>query len=336
MKRLILRSGAVGALVLVQFFAGFGGPVLADGHVVTQAQMDAAQACPRDMRGDDPVVCACNAGMDTGSVWGSGPYTGDSAVCAAAAHAGALEAGVGVVVLLPMGAQDGFAASERNGISTSKWNSYGSSFSVFAAQLDVAAISGDVESCPGTLPSDADSLMCACDAGDISRSVWGTGTYTADSDICSAAAHAGALASGSVIVVTATEGLESYTGSEANGVTTRDWRSYGRSITIAALAAGDSAALETCSRLPSGVDRYSCSCGAEDGTRGSIYGAGPYTADSDICTAARHDGALGRQGADVTVLRIGGLESYGAAEMNGITPTAWGRYSESIVFDRNN
>lgn len=333
MKRLILRVGAVGALIL----ALFGGPVLADGHTVTQGEIDAAQVCPSDMRGDEPVICACNAGMDAGSVWGSGPYTGDSAVCAAAAHAGALEAGVGVVVLLPMGPQDGFAASERNGVSTSKWGGYGSSYAVFAAQLEIAGLPGDVDRCPATMPTGADSLTCACDSDVVSRSVWGTGTYTADSDICSAATHAGALANGPVIVVTATDGQDSYTGSEANGVTTRDWRAYGRSVIVASLMdTGTVTALESCSRLPSGVDRYSCSCGADDGTRGSIYGSGPYTADSDICTAARHDGALTREAANVTVLRIGGLDTYGASERNGIMPTAWGRYSGSIVFDRNN
>lgn len=324
------------------------GAAFADGHAVTQSEMDAAEACPRTSSGSDRLVCACNAGQNTGSIWGDGPYTGDSATCAAATHAGALEAGVGVVVLIPMGRQDEFPASTENGVTSSSWGSWDRSFDVVRAQVQAgqpvavefsAAALAKARSCPATIGSET-QVLCACPADAPARSVWGSGPYTGDSNLCTAAIHAGIIGQGGgLIAATAVDGQDVYTGSDANGVMTRDWGRYGTSVAISAAIEEGTAIASTdiaaCGVLPAGLDRYSCSCPADDGTRAAIYGAGPYTADSDICTAARHDGAVAREGGIVTVLRIGGLEAYGRTDRNGITPNSWGRYASSIVFDRN-
>ena len=256
-----------------------------------------------------------------------------------------------MVVILPMGDQASFTGTTQNGVSTSNWGSYGTSFDVVRAQVQTASAQlkpqfSDAElaaagACPGTLPIDQTSLLCACPADPAVRSVWGSGPYTADSDICSAALHAGAMGAGGGMVFTiATAGQDSYSGTSANGVTTRDWRAYGRSIAVSS-ATGDStggpslSVLEDCSTLPTGLDVYSCFCPANDGRLRSVWGSGPYTSDSDICTAALHDGAINLQGGDVTVLRIGGLNAYAASESNGASTSAWADYTSSIVFDRN-
>lgn len=73
--------------------------------------------------------------------------------------------------------------------------------------------------------------VCAGDEG----SVWGTDIYTDDSSVCLAAAHAGSISLevGGLVLVTMSEGLESYTGSEANGVTTSDYGTWGNSFSTA-------------------------------------------------------------------------------------------------------
>lgn len=77
-----------------------------------------------------------------------------------------------------------------------------------------------------------------------------------------------------------------------------------------------------------------CRCEAGSGT-GSVWGSGPYTADSNICSAARHAGVIGFDGGTVTVIRLQGLQSYAGSEANDEATASWGDYDASIVFDRN-
>ena len=71
--------------------------------------------------------------------------------------------------------------------------------------------------------------------------VWGTGIYTHDSNIATAAVHAGLIAPGqtALITVTSLPGQSSYTGSTANGVTTYSYGSWYSSISLS-LASGGS------------------------------------------------------------------------------------------------
>ncbi|MCU0463833.1 MAG: LCCL domain-containing protein [Anaerolineae bacterium] len=73
--------------------------------------------------------------------------------------------------------------------------------------------------------------ICAGDEG----SVWGTDIYTDDSSVCLAAAHAGSISLevGGLVLVSMSEGLESYTGSEANGITSSDYGTWGNSFSTA-------------------------------------------------------------------------------------------------------
>ena len=79
--------------------------------------------------------------------------------------------------------------------------------------------------------------------GRTTYAVWGTGIYTNDSDIATAAVHAGLITSGqtAVISVTPLPGQSSYTGSTANGVTTYSYGYWGGSISLALAASGGTA-----------------------------------------------------------------------------------------------
>jgi hypothetical protein len=79
------------------------------------------------------------------------------------------------------------------------------------------------------------TLVCICPQNISISTVWGEpSSYTDDSDICTAAVHAGVItsAAGGRIGVTPREGQASYQGSTANGVTTLPFGSWSGSYTI--------------------------------------------------------------------------------------------------------
>ncbi len=189
----------------------------------------------------------------------------------------------------------------------------------------------------GRFPDNASSYRCLCPADARAGSVWGSGPYTADSNVCTAARHSGVIgADGGVVTLEAAPGQASYQGSVANGVKTNDWGAYGRSFTFVG-APARSSGLPACGQMPSGEAALQCACTGSDGELGaSVWGSGPYTADSGICAAAVHAGVLqaGQPGA-VSVLRIQGLDAYSGSTANGVTTRRWGAYDSSITFNRN-
>lgn len=75
------------------------------------------------------VVYACPAGGSPSTIWGTDVYTDDSSVCTAAVHAGLITLGAGGTVTIEMRAgQNAYVASERNGITSSQWGNWDSSF----------------------------------------------------------------------------------------------------------------------------------------------------------------------------------------------------------------
>lgn len=76
------------------------------------------------------------------------------------------------------------------------------------------------------------AFLCPPD-GEIG-SVWGTGTYTDDSSVCSAAVHAGLIntVEGGRVVIEIAPGEDAYEGTEAKGVSSRDYGSWSGSFTF--------------------------------------------------------------------------------------------------------
>jgi hypothetical protein len=77
-----------------------------------------------------------------------------------------------------------------------------------------------------------ESVVVSCPADCPDGSVWGSDIYTDDSNICTAARHAGVIdESGGVFTLLILDGLDRYKGSEQNGVTTAEWSTpWARSI----------------------------------------------------------------------------------------------------------
>ncbi len=67
--------------------------------------------------------------------------------------------------------------------------------------------------------------------------------------------------------------------------------------------------LEVCGVIPDESEVFRCDCTAEAMGGGPVWGSGPYTADSNICSAALHAGMIGPEGGVVLVARTEGLES---------------------------
>jgi hypothetical protein len=181
----------------------------------------------------------------------------------------------------------------------------------------------------GRYPAGAPDHVCSCSGSDRG-SVWGSGPYTADSNICAAALHSGVIgAQGGQVRAVAEPGQQSYAGSVRNGVQTSNWGGYGSSFRVEPVRVE----AEACRAYPGGAGPYVCGCTGTE--QGSVWGSGPYTADSNLCTAARQAGVIGPRGGTVSVLGLGGLGSYAGSDANGVRTSNWGSYGASIVFNRN-
>lgn len=78
-------------------------------------------------------VVNCPPGCDSAAIWGSSVYSDDSSVCAAAVHSGAVERSGGKVLVNIAPGQSEYPSTSSNGITSSRWGSWGRSFTVVAA-----------------------------------------------------------------------------------------------------------------------------------------------------------------------------------------------------------
>lgn len=98
-----------------------------------------------------------------------------------------------------------------------------------------------VPSCPRTFSGRADRLTCRCSRiEEGSPAIWGTGVYTADSSICHAAVHSGAIQNPSateedaIITVIPKPGKERYESSLQNGLSSRSYGKWHSSFAVTA------------------------------------------------------------------------------------------------------
>lgn len=191
-------------------------------------------------RNSGSVVIAVVTGRASGStVWGSGPYTDDSGVSTAAVHAGALADGeIGLVKITMLPGQSSYSASTRNGVTTSSYGSWYSSYSIAKWTYDGTTIDDPTNfNAWGGMRGTFNVSLTG--NGTTSTSIWGTDTYTDDSLVGKAAVHAGKLAAGQsgVVAVTLVPGLSSYVGSTRNGVSSGSYGSWTNSYTFGTVPA---------------------------------------------------------------------------------------------------
>lgn len=287
----------------------------------------------------DVYQARCPAGCEAGALWGTNLYTDDSAICTAAAHAGAttLEAG-GEFTLAFLEGREEYPASDQNGITSSSWGSWDRTVAISQALtcgqqfLDIGEVIGGtyVVTCP-----------TGCDAGTI----WGTDEYTYDSDLCTAAAHAGviSLEAGGTFMMTITEGMDDYAGTEQNGIVSDDWTTDWEAsfipepITEEPMMSADAEVVD-CTTNANAFDldvgesmSFACPANCEPDT---VWGTDVYTDDSSLCSAAIHAGAISQlEGGVFTVTMVEGLDEHPGTERNGISTSDWGSWSTSFTVE---
>jgi hypothetical protein len=112
---------------------------------------------------------------------------------------------------------DEWRGSTAHGVTTLTFSeAWGSAFTFEGAQTP--------EPLPDCGPlGDQEELACFCARGAATGEVWGSDPYTADSNICAAAHHAGVIGShGGNVRVLREPGQESYTASTAAAVKTSE------------------------------------------------------------------------------------------------------------------
>ncbi|MCB1323493.1 MAG: hypothetical protein KDK34_24760 [Leptospiraceae bacterium] len=112
----------LGAILLLALFAGNCKEAVAVSCTDSVKKLDNQESS---------FAVKCPANCTSGSVWGTDTYTSDSAICMAAVHAGVITAAEGGEVTVTKAAgESSYNGSQRNGVSTSNWGSYDSSFTV--------------------------------------------------------------------------------------------------------------------------------------------------------------------------------------------------------------
>jgi hypothetical protein len=176
-------------------------------------------------------------------VWGTTTYADDSSVCAAAVNYGliTIKAGGTVTIQIEPGAK-AYTGSNRNGTTTESSGSSTGSF-VFIGQpifnADVGYGGRGWDAYPSSFPAkNGQRYLYICPPKGSPQEIFGTGTYTTDSPVCTAAVQEGliTLAKGGNVTIEIEPGIGTYTGSSKNGVTSisGSW-SYGSYVFVTTL-----------------------------------------------------------------------------------------------------
>jgi predicted nucleic acid-binding Zn ribbon protein len=292
--------------------------------------------CPANFEGQTaPVTCMCSAQAvaGAGTVWGSGVYTTDSAVCRAARHANAVPPEGGMVTVTPAPGLPAYVGTVANGIATQNYGPWPRSFTIAAAARGAGA---EPQNCPQNFIGQTAPITCVCTAeAAAAGTVWGTGVYTTDSRLCRAAVHAGAIPpTGGLITVRPAPGMPAYVGSPANGVTTANYGPWSASFTVIRAEAAAPAAAACPQNFIGQNVALTCTCTAEAAGAGTVWGTGVYTTDSRICRAAVHAGVIPPTGGTVNVVPAPGMPAYQGSTANGIQTSNYGPWSGSFTFRR--
>ena len=186
------------------------------------------------------VTGACCAG----TIWGSpARYTDDSALSVAAVHAGEIVVGETKDLFVKvLGHQSSFAGTLANGITSHSYGGY-HAYKFISEEKQCPSTSLHSNTLTGHR-SNVGTIYEISVTGTSSATVWGTDIYTDDSDIRTAAVHAGLLHVGhsKTLHVKTLGSQSSFTGSGRHGVTTHNYGAWAGSYEFVSCGAEPSAA----------------------------------------------------------------------------------------------
>jgi hypothetical protein len=181
-------------------------------------------------------------GNTLGPVYGTDVYTDDSSVATAAVHAGVLKDGErGLVLVKILPGQNSYRTSTHNGVTSREWGDWQGSFRFEGARPAGGgeAVERTVRPDPGTLSDYRGTVgqpLYFEVLGSANGPIWGTDTYTDDSQLATAAVHAGVLKPGQrgTVKVRMLPGQFAYQGSTRHGVATGSYGNWGGSYRVEA------------------------------------------------------------------------------------------------------
>ena len=233
-----------------------------------------------------------------------------------------------------------FGGSEANGVTSRSWDAYPGAFTVTKGsggktKRDAVKDSEPLEIADATQLTakrwEPGTVLTCRVKGDASGMVWGSGPYSIDSDLATAAVHAGILKEGqtSLVTIKVVKSPASFRGSKANGVTASDYGPWPPGAFI--FLNGKTAALHRDPEQDSTTATWDAGAvltiRVKGSTSGSVWGSGPYTLDSSLGTAAVHAGLLKPGQMGMVTIEVGQIPRV----LSRIdSPTA----SPSLSFDR--
>ncbi len=190
------------------------------------------------------------------------------------------------------------------------------------------------------------SISFHCPPKGRAGAVWGSGPYTDDSSVCTAAVHTGLItfAAGGSVKITVSQGQGSYRKSLRHGVRTSNFGRFSGSFffkqakpTPVDLASPTTSkpSVTTWSTSPSAHrakigHRFDYQCPPK-GSNANVWGSGPYTLDSSVCNAAVHAGLITRsKGSRVPIEITRGLGQYPGTSKHGVTTSRWAAFHTSF------
>ncbi len=189
----------------------------------------------KDQRGKNGTkfTIDCTPNGHIASLWGTETYTDDSSICSAAVQVGLITVAAGGKVEYQIApGLDAYTGGVANGVTSEAYASWQGSFIFPAAPPGSGHFNVGPESWTVNAKAykgqNGTRVTLQCSANGTLGSVYGTGTYTDDSSVCTAAVHVGLItvAKGGTVVIQIAAGQASYKGSTANGVTSSDYGSW--------------------------------------------------------------------------------------------------------------
>jgi hypothetical protein len=209
------------------------------------------------------------------------------------------------------------------------------------AQAPAAAPAMTPEQDPGNLAAYRDKVgqtFLFTVTGTTNGTVYGDGIYTDDSELASAAVHAGILSPGETkdVQVQILPGQKSYKGDLNFGVTSSSYGAWDGSYKFLDKPMSEA---DMVFPDPGKLTDYRGKVGkilqfkVTGSTTESIWGDGVYTDDSDLGTAAVHAGLVkdGEEGT-VAVKFMPGQGKYAGKARNGVESQAYGKFDGSYEF----
>lgn len=173
-----------------------------------------------------------------------------------------------------------------------------------------------------------------CASSGSAFGITGTGVYTDDSSICTAAVHIGLLTfeDGGVVTIQVLPTIDWYVGSRHNGVTSHELDAQAEgSFVFADIPAPSWATAPSAHRGENG-QRFAYDC-SPYGRPLPVWGTRVYTDDSSVCTAAVQMGLIRYEnGGRVTIEIRRGREAYLGTTRNGVVSDSWDAWDGSFVF----